>query len=300
MTACAGGPRSASYGELTRLPGAPPARAAAEPPTDAALAAGVRLADVIAAVRARAPELAEGRARVEADLARADAAGALPDPELVGEIEHVPLRRPYAVDEADGLMLSIRQMFPAAGSRGARAQAVRQAAVVTAWELAARERDLVQRAAQAYYEYAGATAELALHGEHIGLGQAVVEALRAAHRAGRASQQDVLAADVEAQRLHGELIAVRQRLASARALLNGLMDRPIDAPLGPPEALPPPAELDAAALGRRQAEARPELQAAAAGIRRAEADQRAASREASRPSLMLEGGYVAMPMEDQV
>ena len=56
----------------------------------------------------------------------------------------------------------------------------------------------------------------------------------AKYRAGTATQQDVLRASVELSNLDNELIVLRQRLISARAMLNRLIDRPVDAPLPEP------------------------------------------------------------------
>ncbi|MEE8154082.1 MAG: TolC family protein [Phycisphaerales bacterium] len=56
----------------------------------------------------------------------------------------------------------------------------------------------------------------------------------AKYRAGTATQQDVLRASVELSSLDNELIALRQRLISAGAMLNRLIDRRFDAPLPEP------------------------------------------------------------------
>jgi outer membrane protein TolC len=300
IAACAGPGRQAGHAEVVRI-GQPPAAEAGALPGDEQLAREARLGDVLAVVLARNPELAEGRARVEAGLERAAVARGLPAPELTAELEHVPLARPHAVNDAAALMVGVRQMIPAPGSRGARAAAEAAGARVDAWDVAARRRDLARRTRMAFADYAAATAEVALHEEHVALGHGLVDALRAAYRAGRASQQDVLLADLEAHRLHTDVIDARQRLTSARALLNGLMARPADAPLGPPPApAAEPVVLDRAQLASLQARSRPELGAADAELRRAEAERRMAAIERSRPDLMLEAGYVAMPEDMNV
>lgn len=296
---CAGG-RAAGSDDVLRLSRPAPARDRPVP-DDAELAREARLDAIVAVVLARNPGLAEGEARVEAGLERAGAAGGLPDPELLLEVEHVPLARPYMVGDADAFMASIRQTIPAPGSRSARERAAVAGARASAWELAARRRDLVREAARAFADYSAATAEITLHEEHVSLGHGLVDALRAGYRGGRASQQDVLLAELEANRLHTTLIDARQRQASMRALLNGLMGRPPDAPLGPPPA--PAAEtvdLEIDRLVALQRDHRPELGGAAAEVQRAEAERQAAGRERSRPDLMLEAGYMAMPEAEHV
>lgn len=105
-----------------RLASVPPARPPA-PADETPLAGETRLETVLALARARNPDLDEARERLHARLERVPAAAALPDLELKYEQWGVPLARPYALDEADTLMLGVRQTFPAAGTRDAQARA---------------------------------------------------------------------------------------------------------------------------------------------------------------------------------
>ena len=56
----------------------------------------------------------------------------------------------------------------------------------------------------------------------------------AKYRAGTATQQDVLRASVEMSRLDDELIELHQRLTTAQAMLNQLLDRPVNLALPAP------------------------------------------------------------------
>ena len=85
------------------------------------------------AVLERHPALLAEASRATALERRARAEGALPPPELMAELWQVPLKRPYAVDDAGMLMLSLRQNVPAPGARAARAEALRHEARARAW-----------------------------------------------------------------------------------------------------------------------------------------------------------------------
>ena len=65
------------------------------------------------------PSVLAARARSEATDKQADGEGKLPSPELGLDIWQVPLKRPYAIDQAGMFMVSLRQRFPSIGSLGA-------------------------------------------------------------------------------------------------------------------------------------------------------------------------------------
>src|ERR1044071_7844850 len=90
---------------------------------DAELARSARLETILRVALERNPDLAENQARARAAGALSQAASRLPDLEAKYEQWGVPLQRPYALDEAQMLMLGVRQTFPAWGSLDARGRA---------------------------------------------------------------------------------------------------------------------------------------------------------------------------------
>jgi outer membrane protein TolC len=227
----------------------------------------------------------------------------MPDPELKGELWGVPLARPLSFRESDTIMLGMRQAFPAWGTLDARERAAREDAAAAAEGIEARRQDVAAQARRAFTAYARADREARIHLEHAGLTSRIVETARAQYQVGRGAQQDLLDAEVELSRLHLEVAGVEQQRQSARALLNALMGRAPDAPLG---AVP---EADAGlALGAteraakdddgRVDERRPELRAAARAIKRSDAALDLAQREASLPTLMVGADYWYMPMAE--
>lgn len=267
---------------------------------EAALTEEVRLATVLRLALGRSPDIAAARARVRALAERIPAAERLPDPELVYEQEAVPLARPYALDEAGQLKFGLRQSFPAPGSLAARSRAALADARVEAANQRTQAQDLATRARRAYFEYYRAWNEYRAHLEHVEIASRLVELARGRYETGRGRQEDVLRLLVQLSRLHADLSDAEQSVASGRALLNVLMARDPDAPLGPPAAHEPTdVTLDLAALDRTLEHQRPELTAAARVVERDEASLAAARRTRDWPSFMVGIDYMLMPTMDE-
>jgi outer membrane protein TolC len=292
---------------LAALVAASPARAAEPDPASDAdereLATAARLPTILRVVGRHNADLRELAERAHAAEARAGAAARPPDPELKGELWGVPLAHPVSFNRADTIMLGMRQALPAWGTLDARERAAREDAGAAAETVETRRQELAAEARRAFSAYARADREARLHLEHAGLTSRIVELARSQYEAGRGTQQDLLDAEVELGRLHLEVAGVERQRRSSRALLNALMGRDADAPLGPaPEVEPssalaaePPATDDA---DRRLDDRRPELRAAARAVKRSEATLDLARREASLPALMVGADYWYMPMAE--
>jgi outer membrane protein TolC len=264
--------------------------------TEAELARSARLETVLRVALARNRELAETHERSEAAQARGQAAGRLPDLELKSELWAVPLAHPLALGQADTIMVGLRQSLPAWGTLDARGRAASEEAGSAADTERARQQDVaaqVQRALAAYY---GADQELRLHLEHLGLTSRLLELAKVNQRTAHGDLQDVLRLQIELTRLHTDVAKIERQARSSRALLNALMDREPDAPLGPPEALAVAEAPDVGGLERGLDANRPEVAAAGRAVRRTEATLEAARRAARIPSFMIGVDYWYMPM----
>jgi outer membrane protein TolC len=207
--------------------------------------------------------------------------------------------RPLALDEAQMHMFGIRQSFPAPGSLGAQSEAAEAQAKVASETRRAREQDLVARVRRAYAEYYRADREYRIHIEHAGLAQRTLDMARASYQGGRGNQQDVLRVVVAMSRLHNDIATIDGERRTARGLLNTLMARPTDAPLGPPAAIDPAkVEVRADEL-TRTSEGRPEIVAAESAIRARESEVDAARSTGRWPSFMVGVQYMYMPMEQE-
>jgi cobalt-zinc-cadmium efflux system outer membrane protein len=298
-------PRHVEFDDLARAGGSSPAFEGGgrggddEHADDAALATRAELAPMVRLALARNPELLEARARVEELLARVPGTTRLPDLELKYEQWGVPLARPYALDDADTLMIGVRQTFPASGTRDAEERAVTEDARAAFFELRARQLDVVRQVKRAYLEYYLAGREYQVHLEHLALTSRVLELSHDLFRLGRLSEQDVLRLQLEVSQQHRDLATVQQRQHSAAAMLNTLMGRSLDASLGPAAELAPHElhldrqRVEAAALAHR-----PELVAGQHVVLGRQAGVDKAERAASWPTLMLGLDYMYMPADE--
>src|SRR5205807_957183 len=89
---------------------------------ESSLSREARLDPILRLAMAHNPDIAAVKSRVDASLARARAAGTLPDLELKYELWGQPLRHPVSFGEAQTHMFGLRQTFPAAGSLDAKSR----------------------------------------------------------------------------------------------------------------------------------------------------------------------------------
>ncbi len=305
MPACLAARTQAGYVELRSAanvnpPSGSPSRSEESAPADEAeLVRETKLDTVLRLALERNPDLHESQERLGAALERVPAAARLPDLELKYEQWGVPLRRPFALGQAQTLMLGLRQTFPAPGSLDAKSRAALEEAKLALDTRHAREQDIIAQVRRAFYEYYRADREYRIHLEHVDLATRVVELARANYQAGRGSQQDVLRTIVELSRLHNDIAAIEQQRISSRALLNSLMARDPDAPLGPPAEFEPPRQAIRIDKAEQLLESsRPELLAASRASRRSEASLNAAQNTAHWPSFMVGADYWYMPTSD--
>lgn len=127
--------------------------------------------------------------------------------------------------------------------------------------------DLQRRVLYAYYDLALVEERIRIQSENVKLLQQVSESARARVQAG-APQQDLLKSQIEYRMAENELRNIETDARSARAMLNGLLSRPPEAPLDLPPALPaartvPTDDARLIAMGVSQ---NPELAALAAQV----------------------------------
>lgn len=284
-----------SVSELPRS--APSAAQIAE--AEASIAVTATLPELIRIALARNPEIAEARERLRAAREGDPAGSRLPDPEFEYQLWAQPLNRPYALDEAQMHMFGVRQGIPAPGTLGARADAATAQANVVAETRRAREQDIVLRVRQAFAEYYRADREYGVHLDHVSVAQRILDLARAGYRGGRGSQRDVLRASLEMARLHNDVAGIERDRRTARALLNTLLARAPDAPLGPPAPLKPIGERRLAQLEGRVEGHRPEIAAAESAVKVRASELDATRASARWPSFMVGLQYMYMPPETE-
>jgi outer membrane protein, heavy metal efflux system len=267
---------------------------------DAELERTAKLQTILRIALDRNRDVAENQARAAAAEAHGRAASRLPDLELKYEQWGVPLSRPYALDSAQTLMLGMRQTFPAWGTLDARGRAAVEEAGSAREMSRARRQEVAAQVWRTYAAYYKADQELRLHLEHVGLTSRVLELARLNQHTGHGSLRDVLRLELEMTRLHTDVARIEREERSSRALLNALMDRLAEAPLGPPEDLAVIPAVEIAALEKSIDANRPEIGSAACAVRRSEAILDGARHAARFPEVMVGLDYWYVPTNTDV
>jgi outer membrane protein TolC len=276
------------------------AEAPREPSTDAALdrelSGPLDLATLVAVARKRNPEVRERSLRARAGLEEVRRAGALDDPMLQLGTEGVPIRSAGSLGLAMDNFVGLSQTFPFPGNLSLRSEAALRDAEGMHQMYLDRERDVITRLKKAYFDYYLATRSIEAHDDHLRLMEATERVSDAKFRTGAVPQQDVLKPQLEQVMLHGEVLTMQQMRSSARAAINTLLHRPLDAPLGEPsEIVPARGPLDLDELTSRALRSRPELLAADARVRATRASLRLAERERDLPDFSIGVEYWQVP-----
>jgi len=131
-------------------------------------------------------------------------------------------------------MTSVSQRLPFPGKLSARGRIASQDVAIAQQDLHAVTLSTVADTRRAYWSlYYTVRAIETTRGSRTLLAQ-FNEVIRAKYRAGVDTQESVLRASVELSNLDNELITLDQQRSTAAAMLNSLIDRPIDAPLADP------------------------------------------------------------------
>jgi outer membrane protein TolC len=236
------------------------------------------LAGLIQEVLVRNPEIQAARKQWEAVGYRIRQAQSLDDPTLSVQLWNVP--QTFNVTQAQNSIFGLSQSFPFPGKLDLKGEVASRSAEMAEQALHAKERELVARLKQAYYELFLSHKAIQIHHEQVELLGQFVELTTARFRTGKGSQADVLKAQVELSLLFQQLPVLEQRRQTAEAMLNTLLDRDSSSPLGIPQE-PSQAPLDNTLddLHRLALSDRPELKAAELAVQRNEQARALAQRQ---------------------
>lgn len=245
---------------------------------DSTLRNRLLLPELIQEVLARNPELAAARKQWEAATNRIAQVRSLDDPILSLQLWNVP--QPFNIAQTENHIFGLSQNLPFPGKLGLKGEVASRSAEMTEQAVHAKERELIARLKQAYYDLFFAQKTIQIHHEQVELLRQFVEIANAKFRVGKGSQADVLKAQVELSLLQQQLPVLEQRRKTSGAMLNTLLDRNSASPLGlaqEPSQLPieqPLGDLQSFALNDR-----PELKAAELDVQRSEQSRALAQRQ---------------------
>ncbi|SOZ05278.1 TolC family protein [Cupriavidus taiwanensis] len=255
-------------------------------------APSLSLAETVALATTHAGDAESSRGSVEAAVQMAVAAGQLPDPILKLGLNNVPVNGPdqFSLNRDSMTMRSVSVMQEFTRSDKRRAKAARFEAEAAAAEaqravgLANVQRNAVGAWLDRWYaEQTGVL--LGHHGHPIEL---ALEAATAAYRSGRGSRADVLAMELELQKLHDRQDENRAAVATATLNLQRWVGADANRPLSdrPPLDVPQPVQQ----LAKGELDTVPEMAAAQREVALAESEIRIAT-EARKPDLTVELEY---------
>jgi len=236
------------------------------------------LPELIQEILARNPELVASRKQWEAATNRITQARSLDDPILSIQLWNVP--QPFKAAQADNTIFGLSQNLPFPGKLGLKGEVASRSADMTEQAVRAKERELIVRLKQAYYDLFLSQKAIHIHHEQVELLRQFFEIANAKFRAGKGSQADVLKAQVELSLLQQHLPVLEQRRKTTEAMLNTLLDRDSASPLGlaqEPAQLPLGESVDN--LHRLALNDRPELKAAELDVQRNEQSHTLAQRQ---------------------
>ena len=236
------------------------------------------LPDLIREALARNPELVAARKQWEAASQRITQARSLDDPTLSVQLWNVP--QTFNVTQAQNSIFGLSQNLPFPGKLALKGDVASRSAEMTEQVLRAKERELVARLKQAYYDLFLTHKAIQIHHEQVELLGQFVEITTAKFRTGKGAQTDVLKAQIELSLLFQQLPILEQRRETVEAMLNTLLDRdptsPLDIPQEPSQ-IPLDKTLDD--LHRLALHERPELKAAGLAVQRNEQSLTLAQRQ---------------------
>lgn len=206
------------------------------------------------------PEILAAQRAINASSAVIPQVVSLDDPMLVDTLQ--PFDN-YSVQTAAGRApntLSLSQKFPWFGKLDARGQVAEQEVQIAMTRLAQAELKVTEDVRLSYYEMQFSQRAIAITEEDAALLRDLLQIADARYRTGAASQQDVLRAQVELDKLSDRLIALRRQLRQSQAdLAKVLHVSPESNLLATSDVAIPSAPEQIEQLYQMAAECRPEL-----------------------------------------
>ena len=241
------------------------------------------------------PQLRAARRQAEASWKKVDQATAWEAPQIGMEFFNTPTSSfPNPVKDGMETDYFIQQMFPFPGKLSAAGSSAENNARMTDEGYKALERKIISDVKSAYYELGLAQEKIQINAENQNLMRQFVQIATKQYEVGTGQHHEVLRAQVELSTLVNEGITLQEEKKASEAVLNTLLSRPTNAPLGyipePDVSLPP---LSFEKLKELALDSRPEIHAMGYAVEMTRADLRLSKRE-YYPDFMLRFAYKNM------
>ena len=245
--------------------------------------------ETVALATAHAGDAESSRGTIDAATQMAVAAGQLPDPVLKLGINNVPVNGPDQFSVSRDFMtmrsISVMQEFTRPDKRRAKVARFEAEADAAEAQRAVSMANVQRNAVSAWLDrwYAEQTGTLlGHHGHPLEL---ALQAATAAYRSGRGTRADVLAMELEIQKLQDRLDENRAAVAASAVALERWIGPAATRPLSEPPRLDVPLPVERSARG--ELDTVPEVAAAQREVGLAESEIRAAA-QAKKPDITVE------------
>ena len=207
-------------------------------------------------------ELQALRRNIKAKEAKARAEGVLDDPSFRIEMEDLSRDNPFpSPGNAMQTKYGISQMFPYPGKRSLQKDIALKEILMAGVEVRIRELEIVTMVKEAYYDDLLMSESIKIVKEIKGLLSNMTEIATIKYATGQASQQDVIKAQVESTMLINEITELEAEREVIQVGLKALLNRPQEAPLSDPPAIPKKkADIKVEELTEKALEIHPALQ----------------------------------------
>jgi len=240
------------------------------------------------------PEIRAAVRRLSLAQLKTATARSLDDPMLEVRDWDTPLRKPWDLNQAQGMFM-VQQSFQSKQKRDLRARVAGDDASVAAEELETQRQEVSVEVRKTCADLMRNADEFQVHNRQMALLKEALAAALAQYTAGKVQQADVLRAQTALTRLNENHIELEEQRDDARAQLSTLLGREPDAVVevagayASPAALPSIEELERLAI-----EHRPELSALRKQVAKSK-DGSQLTRLAMKPDFTVGLGYMVMP-----
>jgi outer membrane protein, heavy metal efflux system len=257
---------------------------------DGKVALGANAESLLAAARQLSPTLQAAALGTRAAGARADAAGALPDPTFMINDDEVDRTGGPRINKTYYLF---GQTFPLWGKRDLQHQAALHALEAVRGQERTTRDELDERVKVAFAQYYAVNRGIAINADITRLARQITGAATARYSQAEGSQAAAILAGAEETRAATEAVRLEGDRRAAISRINALLARPAEAPLTAPKALRPiPAALPPIpTLVERARAGNPQLHSVQAEIRQADT-QRQLAGKAWYPDVTITAGPI--------
>ena len=226
------------------------------------------LKDALAMAQKENPEILAARKKWDAARARISQAGTPDKPRLDIERMYAP-RGENIISKAEEKNIAVTQELPFPSTLYLKSRLAKKEAQMAEAAFRSKERSVLSRVKSAYAMLYWSHHALHVFEENTDLMRRFSKVAEARYASGKASQGEVLKAQVELSKMQNMLISLDQERETNQAMLNTLLNRDPQTPLGPPEEPASPSmKEDLRELQTQALKTRPDLKEAALSVER--------------------------------